>query len=286
VRTFRVDNPHTKPFAFWEWLIGEVQREHPDVVFLSEAFTRPKVMKYLAKVGFSQSYTYFTWRTFKAELTDYLTELTHSEVTEYLRGNLFANTPDILPEILQVGGRPAFKLRLALAATLSSVYGIYSGFELCEGRAVAGTEEYQDSEKYQYKVWDWDRPGNITPYVTRINQIRRANPALHEHDNLRFYRADDDNVLFYGKATPERDNVILVAVNLDPFEAHSAALHLPLDELGIGPGEPMEVRELITDTHHIWHGSPQTVTLDPQVEPAAIYALRLWPRKDYASPCD
>lgn len=285
VRTFRVDNPHTKPFAFWEWLIREVQAEHPDVIFLAEAFTRPKVLKYLAKAGFSQSYTYFTWRNFKHEFIEYLTELTQSEASEYLRGNFFANTPDILPEILQVGGCPAFKLRLVLAATLSPVYGIYNGFELCEGRAVPGTEEYADSEKYDYKVWDWNRPGNIKDYVARINQIRRENAALHDYRNLRFYQSDDDNMLFYGKATPSNDNVVLVAVNLDPFQPHESAVHVPIYDYGIPPEETYEVHELITDAKYLWRGEQQWLRLDPHIEPAALFVLRRWPQKDYAEPC-
>ncbi len=270
VRIFRVDNPHTKPLPFWEWLISEVQAQYPDVIFLSEAFTRPKVMKFLAKAGFTQSYTYFTWRNHKTELIEYFTELTQWEPREYLRGNLFVNTPDILPEILQTGGRPAFKLRLVLAATLSSVYGIYNGFELCEARGFPGTEDYVDSEKYQYKVWDWDRPGNIKEYIATINRIRRENPALHLYKNLRFYEASDPNVLFYGKATPDLANVVLVAVNLDPHQTHESALRLPLHELGIGPDEPYDVCELITNTPLQWQGEVQTVRLDPQVEPAVI----------------
>src|SRR5207302_5964173 len=189
VRVFRVDNPHTKPLAFWEWMIGEVQSIHPDSIFLAEAFTRPKVMRQLAKAGFTQSYTYFTWRNTKRELQEYLTELTQTDMREYFRGNFFANTPDILPHVLQLGGRPAFRMRLVLAATLSSVYGIYSGFELAENRprGQAGTTEYyQDSEMYQHKVWDWDRPGNIVDDVRRVNRIRRDNPALQLYSNLRF----------------------------------------------------------------------------------------------------
>ncbi|MGI9252757.1 MAG: alpha-1,4-glucan--maltose-1-phosphate maltosyltransferase, partial [Thermomicrobiales bacterium] len=180
VKVFRVDNPHTKPTVFWEWLIGEVQETNPEVIFLAEAFTRPKVMKALAKAGFTQSYTYFTWRNFKQEITDYFTELTRQEPREYMRGNLFPNTPDILPAILQEGGRPAFRMRLCLAATLSSVYGIYSGFEQCENAAIPGKEEYLDSEKYQIKVRDWNAPGNIIDDVTRINRIRNEHPALQE----------------------------------------------------------------------------------------------------------
>jgi len=285
VKIFRVDNPHTKPVPFWEWLIREVQDRHPDVLFLSEAFTRPKMLKMLAKAGFSQSYTYFTWRNFKSELTDYLTELTQSDCRDYLRPNLFTNTPDILPAFLQTGGRPAFQIRLVLAATLSSVYGIYNGFELCEATAVPGTEEYQDSEKYQYKVWDWDRPGNIKDDITAVNRIRRENPALQHLKNLRFYRASDDNVLFYGKMTPERDNIVLIAVNLDPFEAHEADLEFPLAEIGIGAEDPYEVEELLSGQKHLWRGASQHVRLDPHRNPAAIFRFSMWERVDYREPC-
>src|SRR5213083_1815633 len=206
VRIFRVDNPHTKPVAFWEYLVSGVRDKYPDVVFLSEAFTRPKMMKALAKAGFNQSYTYFTWRNDKQELIDYLREITTPPVAEYFRGNLWPNTPDILQATLQRGGRPAFKTRLVLAATLSSLYGIYSGYELCENVArEPGSEEYLNSEKYEYKVRDWDAPGNLVGYVTRINRIRRENRALHGYANLRFYGADDPNILFYGKMTPARD---------------------------------------------------------------------------------
>jgi starch synthase (maltosyl-transferring) len=285
VRIFRVDNPHTKPIPFWAWVIGEVQAVYPDVIFLSEAFTRPKVMQALAKVGFTQSYTYFTWRNFKQELIDYYTELTQSEMAEYFRGNLFANTPDILPPILQQGGRPAFKMRLVLAATLSSVYGIYSGYELCENAAVPGTEEYLDAEKYEIKVRDWKLPGNITDYLSRINAIRRENPALAEYRNLRFYDSDDDNILFYGKRSFDGTNTVLVAVNLDPFEPHQAEVQLPLEELGIGPEERFQVHELITDERHLWKGPVQSIRLDPREEPAAIFRVSRFPHKDYGTPC-
>jgi starch synthase (maltosyl-transferring) len=281
VRTFRVDNPHTKPLEFWQWLIHEVQDGHPDVIFLSEAFTRPKVMKALAKAGFSQSYTYFTWRNFKQELTEYFEELTRSEMAEYFRGNLFCNTPDILPEILQRGGPPAFKMRAALAATLSPLWGIYSGFELCESEPVPGTEEYLDSEKYQIRVRDWDRPGHIKDFVARLNRIRRENPALQTIRNVRFYRADSEHVLFYGRMTETRDNVVLVVVNLDPFSAHQATLHLPLDELGFAADETYELHELLTDSRALGRGARQTVTLDPQVSPARIYKIERWRRREH-----
>jgi len=285
VRTFRVDNPHTKPIPFWAWVIGEIQVVHPDVIFLSEAFTRPKVMQALAKVGFTQSYTYFTWRNFKPELIDYFTELTQSGMAEYFRGNLFTNTPDILPPILQQGGRPAFKLRLALAATLSSLYGIYSGYELCENEAIAGTEEYLNAEKYEIKLRDGNAPGNLKDYIARINAIRRENPALHEYRNLRFYESDDDNILFYGKRSYDGRNAILVAVNLDPFEARQAQVHVPLLELGITPEERFQADELITGSRHLWKGPVQTIRLDPREEPAAIFRLSRFPHKEYGTPC-
>ncbi|MBW3633353.1 MAG: alpha-1,4-glucan--maltose-1-phosphate maltosyltransferase [Chloroflexi bacterium] len=284
VKTFRVDNPHTKPTVFWEWLIADVQRTHPEVIFLSEAFTRPKVMKSLAKAGFTQSYTYFTWRNFKAELEEYFTELTQSEMKEYYRGNLFPNTHDILPFILQEGGRPAFKMRFALAATLSSVYGIYSSYELCENTPVPGREEYLNSEKYEYKVWDWDRPGNIIPYITRINAIRRQHPALHLYDNLRFFRSDDENITAYGKATPDGTDRVLVVVNLDPFDAHETVLHLPLAEWGMEPGEPFQVEDLLTGETHLWH-EHQHIRLDPHDEPARLYAVRPIRRVSYVEGC-
>jgi starch synthase (maltosyl-transferring) len=280
VTIFRVDNPHTKPIAFWRWLIEEIQRDHPEVLFLSEAFTRPKMMRALAKAGFTQSYTYFTWRNFKQELEDYLTELTQTEMREYFRGNFFTNTPDILPEVLQHGGRPAFKFRLVLAATLSPSYGIYNGYELCENRAIPGTEEYLNSEKYEYKVWDWERPGNIVDFITRLNGLRRENPALHEYENLRFHQCDNDHVLYYGKTTLDRTNAILVAVNLNPFQVQEARLQIPLAELGIEPTEVYQLHELITDQRQLVKGSIHQVRLDPLVEPARIFAVRRWSHRE------
>ncbi|WP_119419191.1 alpha-1,4-glucan--maltose-1-phosphate maltosyltransferase [Desertibaculum subflavum] len=273
VKIFRVDNPHTKPVPFWEWVIREVQTRHPDAIFLSEAFTRPKMLKALAKAGFSQSYTYFTWRNFKQELVDYMTELTQTECREYLRPNFFANTPDILPPILQRGGRPAFQMRLVLAATLSSVYGIYNGFELCEGRALPNSEEYADSEKYEFKVWDWNREGHIKDYIGLVNKARRENPALHELTNLRFHPADSDSVLFYGKMTADRSNMVFVAVNLDPYEAHEATVVFPLHDMGVGDDDAFEVEDLLTGERHLWRGAQQRVRLDPQSNPAAIYRV-------------
>jgi starch synthase (maltosyl-transferring) len=280
VRTFRVDNPHTKPLDFWAWLIREIQARDPDVVFLSEAFTRPKIMRALAKAGFTQSYTYFTWRNFKEELTEYLEELTRSEMVEYFRGNFFVNTPDILPEVLQRGGPPAFRMRAALAATLSSVWGIYSGFELCEAEPLPGTEEYRGSEKYEIRVRDWAAPGHIGDYLARLNAIRRENPALHGMSGLRFYAADSPHVLFYGKATPARDNVILVAVNLDPFAAHGATLQIPLGDLGIAADETYELHELLGGDRRLVRGAAHSVTLDPRVAPAHVYRVGRWRRRE------
>jgi starch synthase (maltosyl-transferring) len=269
VKIFRVDNPHTKPVQFWEWLIGAVQARNPEVIFLSEAFTRPKMMKMLAKAGFSQSYTYFTWRNSKSEITEYLTELAHGEMAEYFRPNFFANTPDILTDILQNGGRPAFKMRLVLAATLSPSYGIYSGYELCENAAVPGTEEYQDSEKYQVKARDWDRPGNIKEFVALLNRIRNNNLALHQLPNLQFLPADNDQILFYAKSTADRSNVLLIAVNLDPSQSHECTVTVPSSLLGIAPGQNYRVVDLLTGSAYTW-GERNYVRLDPQAEPAHI----------------
>ncbi|HQB45590.1 MAG TPA: DUF3416 domain-containing protein, partial [Polyangiaceae bacterium] len=273
VRIFRVDNPHTKPLPFWKWLIDTIQREHPDVVFLAEAFTRPKMMRALAKVGFTQSYTYFTWRNEKQEIIDYLVELTQSEMKEYYRGNFFANTPDILPFFLQKGGRPAFCIRAVLAATLSSCYGIYNGFELCENRAIPGREEYLDSEKYEYKVWDWDRPGHIKPLITKLNQARHQHPALQEYDNLRFHAADSNDILVYSKATPKRDNVILAVVNLNPFEVRESLVHVNPWELGKGDNEPYGVRDLLSGQRWTWQGWTNYVRLDPRHQPAHLFVI-------------
>ncbi|MGH8497073.1 MAG: maltotransferase domain-containing protein [Gammaproteobacteria bacterium] len=273
VRTFRVDNPHTKPLPFWKWMIRDIQDRHPDVIFLSEAFTRPKMMKRLAKVGFTQSYTYFTWRTGKQELIDYMTELTRTEAREYFRPNFFTNTPDINPPILQTGGRPAFMTRFLLASTLSGVYGIYNGFELCEGTPVPGREEYLDSEKYEIKAWDWDRPGNIREFIRRVNRIRRENPALQDHLNVEFYNAWDENVLVYGKMTPSLDNVILIAVNLDPHATHGAHFEVPLWRLGLPDHASVAVEDLLTDGSFRWNGKVQHVWLDPAVNPCAVWRI-------------
>jgi starch synthase (maltosyl-transferring) len=276
VKTFRVDNPHTKPTAFWEWLIAKVHDTDPNVIFLSEAFTRPKVMKALAKAGFAQSYTYFTWRNFKHELVEYAEELTQTEMKDFFRGNFFTNTHDILPTILQQGGRPSFKGRVVLAATLSSVYGIYSGFELCENTPVPGKEEYLNSEKYEFKVWDWNRPGNISDYIARLNQIRKDHPALQEYDNLRFFEVQNENVIGFVKSTPDNRDIVLVLCNLDPFEAHEAWFDVPTGDLGIGVDQQYLAVDLLNDETRSWTGAWQHIRLDPQVNPAAIIHIRPW----------
>src|SRR5437763_4091957 len=280
VRTFRVDNPHTKPVAFWEYLIARVRDKYPDTIFLAEAFTRPKMMKELAKAGFSQSYTYFTWRNTKQELTEYLTELTQTEMREYFRGNLWPNTPDILPPYLQDGGRPGFMIREVLAATLSPVYGIYSGYELCENMALPGREEYRDSEKYQYKKRDWNAPGNIKDWITRLNQVRKKKRALQFNDNMRFYHADNDSIIFYGKMTAARDNIILVVVNLDPHAKQHSYVDVPIDEFGSMDGDVYQVHDLLSDARYIWHGRRNYVELDPEVQPAHVFRIRRWLEHD------
>jgi starch synthase (maltosyl-transferring) len=275
VHIFRVDNPHTKPFAFWEWLIREVQAVQPDVLFLAEAFTRPKVMHYLAKVGFSQSYTYFTWRNTKAELTDYLTELAHAEVHEYMRPNLFANTPDILHEYLQIGGRPAFQIRFVLAATLGASYGIYGPpFELCEFRALPGTEDYENGEKYQIRHWDVEREDSLRPFITRVNEIRRENPAFRSNDRLRFCPVDNDRLIAYVKTTPDQSNQVLVVVTLDPHNPQSGWVDVPLDELGLDPQQPFQVHDQLSDARFLWSGPRSYVALDANVVPAHIFRIR------------
>ena len=274
VRTFRVDNPHTKPLPFWEWLIGEVKGRCPEAIFLSEAFTRPKMMRALAKSGFTQSYTYFTWRNTKSELIEYLTELTAYPAKEYFRPNFFTNTPDILPVFLQEGGRPAFRIRLVLAATLSPAYGIYNGFELCENTPIQGREEYLHSEKYEYKVWDWDRAGNIKEDIAVLNRFRRNNPALQEFLNLRFLNCNDPNILAYAKISSDRANVVIIVVNLDPHGAHEDTVELPLAEFGIGPDAAYSLDEAFTGRATACRGAYQRFHLDPAINPALVFCLR------------
>ena len=276
VRIFRVDNPHTKPFHFWEWLIGEVKQDHPEVIFLAEAFTRPKVMYQLAKLGFTQSYTYFAWRNTKWELTQYFTELAQTEVREYFRPNLWPNTPDILTEYLQMGGRPAFMVRLILAATLGANFGIYGpAFELCENQPKEpGSEEYVDSEKYEIKNWDITSPGSLADFIGRVNRIRRENPALHGDWSLRFHSTDNDQLICYSKQTEDLSNIIVVVVNLDPHHNHSGWVELPLETLGIDPQQPFQVHDLLSNERYLWHGNRNYVALDPRIVPAHIFRLR------------
>jgi starch synthase (maltosyl-transferring) len=274
VRIFRVDNPHTKPVAFWEYLITGVREKYPDTIFLSEAFTRPKMMKALAKAGFNQSYTYFTWRNSKRELIEYFTELTQTEMSEYFRPNLWPNTPDILPFVLQEGGRPAFMIRVLLAATLSPLYGIYSGYELCENEPLPGREEYLDSEKYQFKQRDWNAPGNIKDWITRLNKIRKQNRALQLYSNLRFYPAENDAILFYAKMTAARDNIILVVVNLDPHRKQHSFVDVPIEQFGQMESDEYRVQDLLGGATYTWRGRRNYVELDPEMQPAHIFLVR------------
>ena len=285
VRIFRVDNPHTKTFGFWEWAIAEIRHRHPDTIFLSEAFTRPKVMRYLAKAGFSQSYTYFTWRNTARELQDYLTELTRTELQEYLRPNFFANTPDILHAYLQTGGRPAFEVRLVLAATLSASYGIYSGFELCENVPIGpGSEEYLNSEKYEIRPRDWHQPGDLNELIARVNQIRRAHRALQFNGTLAFHATDNPALLWFSKTEPShprtvalshRDRVFVVA-NTDPHGVQHGRVQVPIWELGLEPGQSYVVEDLLDGTRYAWRGDWNYVKLDPGERMAHVLLIRDW----------
>jgi starch synthase (maltosyl-transferring) len=276
VKIFRVDNPHTKPFRFWQWALAEIRRRHPDTIFLSEAFTRPKVMKYLAKSGFSQSYTYFTWRNTKDELTDYFTELTQTDVREYMRPNLFANTPDILHEYLQHGGRPAFQVRLVLAATLGASYGIYSGFEFAENVPVRpGSEEYLDSEKYQIRVRNYGDPTSLAELIARVNTIRREHPALQRDWGLRFHSTDNPQLLCYSKRSEEGSDLVVMVVNLDPVNMQHGFVQLPLASWGLPPDSTLQVTDLLSQERYFWRGEWNYVRLDPQAQPAHILSVHL-----------
>ena len=274
VRIFRVDNPHTKAFPFWEWMIGEVKREHPDVLFLAEAFTRPKIMYRLAKLGFTQSYNYFPWRNQGWELVEYFTELNQTEVKEFFRPNLWPNTPDILTEPLQIGGRPMFLQRLILAATLGASYGIYGPpFELMEHLPrERGSEEYLDSEKYQLRHWDLGRPDSLREMIALVNRIRRENPALQADHSLRFHTAENEQILCYSKTAG--DNPIVVAVNLDPHHTQWSWLELDLEELGLEPDQQFQVHDLLTGARYLWHGSRNYVQIDPHQVPAHVFRVR------------
>lgn len=276
IRLFRVDNPHTKPFSFWDWFIGDIKKQYPDTLFLAEAFTRPHAMYRLAKEGFSQSYTYFTWRNTKQELTDYFNELTHSEVKEYFRPNLWPNTPDILPEFLQVGGRPAFMIRFILAATLGASYGIYGpAFELCENAPFQpGSEEYLNSEKYELKHRDLDSSWSLKEFIARINRIRKENPALQSDRRLCFHETDNSSLICYSKTTEDFSDIIVVIVNLDSFHVQAGWVTLDLGSLGLDGASAFEVHDLLGEGRYLWHGPRNYVELLPESLPAHILHLR------------
>jgi starch synthase (maltosyl-transferring) len=276
VRIFRVDNPHTKPFAFWEWLITEIKKDTPEAIFLAEAFTRPKALYGLAKRGFTQSYNYFPWRNTKWELTQYLTELTRTDVREYTGPNLWPNTPDILPEFLQFGGRPAFMARFVLAATLGPSYGIYGpAFELSDNSPLApGREEYLNSEKYEIKSWDIDRPDSLRGLISKLNQIRHENPAFHANHDLRFHEVDNEQIIAFSKSSMDGSNQVLVVVSLDPHYKQSGFITLPLEDLSLDPRQPYQAHDLLTDARYLWQGTRNYVELNPQTVPAHIFVIR------------
>ncbi|MDX1619381.1 MAG: alpha-1,4-glucan--maltose-1-phosphate maltosyltransferase [Nitriliruptorales bacterium] len=275
IRIFRVDNPHTKSFPFWEWCIDEITREHPDVIFLSEAFTRPKVMYELAKVGFTQSYTYFAWRNRKWEIEQYYNELHRTEVTDFFRPNSWPNTPDILTEFLQYGGRPAFVQKLILAATLTANYGIYGPpFELMLNEARPGAEEYIDNEKYEIHHWNLDQPHSLREMIARVNRIRHENPALQQDREFTFHHVDNEELMIFSKATRDRSNVVLVVVNLDPNWKQSGTTWLDMEALGLDPDSQFQVHDRIGESRYLWHGPDNYVELDPHVTPGHIFVVR------------
>jgi starch synthase (maltosyl-transferring) len=282
VTIFRVDNPHTKDFSFWEWMIESVKKDTPEAIFLAEAFTRPKLMSQLAKLGFTQSYTYFTWRNSKWELEEYVSTLNETELTEYFRPNFWPNTPDILNDYLQVGGIPAFKARLVLAATLSSNYGIYgAAFELCESEPVhIGSEEYLNSEKYEIRQRDLNSPHSLKHYIALVNKIRRENIVLQSNENLRFFPVDNESIICYGKHSDDFSEVVIVAVNLDPNWMQSGWLELPVDELDLPQGKPYQVHDLMDNKRYLWNGSHNFVQLEPNTSPAHIFRLRRYQRSE------
>ncbi len=278
VRIFRVDNPHTKPFAFWEWMLDDIKRQYPDVLFLSEAFTRPKVMYRLAKLGFTQSYTYFTWRNTKQELTEYLAEITRPDIRDFFRPNLWTNTPDILSEYLQSGQRAAFLARLVLAATLGANYGMYGPpFELgISTPREPHSEEYLNSEKYEITHWQLDRPESIHGTIAAVNRARRANRALQSDANLEFHPIEDDQLICYSKRTDDNGNVVVVVVNLDPYHTHSGNAELPLGRLGVREDKPYQMEDLLTGNRFVWQGPRGWIDLPPQPIPAHVFRLHRW----------
>jgi starch synthase (maltosyl-transferring) len=273
VKIFRVDNPHTKPFPFWQWLIADIRARDPNVIFLSEAFTKPKVMYRLAKVGFSQSYTYFTWRNEKWEIERYMREITTEEPKDFFRPHFFVNTHDINPDFLQNAPRSAYLIRAALAATLSGLWGVYNGFELCEGRPDAKRKEYADSEKYEIRAWDWDRPGNIKAEIKLLNTIRKQNTSLHSHLGLTLLPASNTNVVFFEKASPGRENVLLVAISLDPHHAQETELELPFWSWKLPDSGTLAAEDLLNNRKVSWTGKWQHIRLDP-AHPFAIWRIR------------
>ncbi|AXK52119.1 alpha-1,4-glucan--maltose-1-phosphate maltosyltransferase [Pseudomonas protegens] len=272
VKTFRVDNPHTKPLPFWQWLIGDVRRQYPEVIFLAEAFTTPAMMARLGKVGYTQSYTYFTWRNTKSELASYFSELNQSPWRECFRPNFFVNTPDINPAFLHDSGRPGFLIRAVLASMGSGLWGMYSGFELCESAPVPGKEEYLDSEKYEIRPRDFNAAGNIIAEIAQLNRIRRQNPALHSHLGLKLYNAWNDQILYFGKRNAEGDNFVLVAVSLDPFNAQEAHFELPLWELGLADDAATQGEDLMNGHRWTWYGKTQFMRLEP-AQPFGIWRI-------------
>jgi starch synthase (maltosyl-transferring) len=276
VRIFRVDNPHTKAFPFWEWLIAEIRREHPDVILLAEAFARPAVMQRLAKIGFSQSYTYFTWRNSAWEVGEYLTELSQTELVDWFRPNFWVNTPDILHATLQYGGPPAFRMRAVLAAITCPSWGMYSGYELCESTAVReGSEEYLDSEKYQLRPRDWSQPGSIAPFITRLNEIRNGHrDAIAQLSTLRLHHMTNESMLCVSRSTPDKDDVIILVVNLDPHHPREANTWLDLGALGVTADRPFEVHDELGGETYTWHGAVNYVRLDPARLPAHVLHVR------------
>jgi starch synthase (maltosyl-transferring) len=283
VHVFRIDNPHTKPFPFWEWLIGEVKRDNSDVIFLAEAFTRPRVMYRLAKCGFTQSYTYFTWRHTAWEITQYFTELTRSPISDFFRPNLWTNTPDILTEYLQTGGRPAFAARLVLAATLGANYGIYGpAFELIEAQAKEpGSEEYLDSEKYQLRSWNIDSPDSLREMITLVNEIRHENVALQSDRGLRFHTTENESLLAYTKSTTDLADVVLTVVNLDPHHTQAGMVTLPLKDLGLDTDKSYQAHELLSGARYLWNGPRNYVEINPHAAPAQIFRFRRRVRSEH-----
>jgi starch synthase (maltosyl-transferring) len=272
IKIFRVDNPHTKPIPFWRWLIEDINREHPDVIFLAEAFTRPSMMRKLAKIGFQQSYTYFTWRDEKWNITEYLNEL-QGEMAEYYRPNFFVNTPDINPLYLQTSGRPGFIVRSTLAAMLAGNWGLYNGFEICESEPLPGREEYLDSEKYEITIRDFDAPGNIKDHIRALNRIRRENPALHDVRGTLFLNAWNDAIVAFARFSPDRSNAIMVMVNLDPRNRQECAYEVPLWEFGLPDHASIAVVDLLQGYHFMLHGKTHTIALDPAERSVIIWRL-------------